>query len=38
LDEIRKKHEHRAEAEKAGEASVERNGKKARQAAESAVG
>jgi low affinity Fe/Cu permease len=38
LEEIRSKCERRAEAEKAGEASVERTGKKARQAADSAVG
>jgi low affinity Fe/Cu permease len=38
LEEIRTKCERRAEAEKAGEASVERTGKKARQAADSAVG
>ncbi len=37
LEEIRNKCESRAEAEKAGEASVERTGKKARQAADSAV-
>jgi len=37
LQEIRTKCERRAEAEKLGEASVERAGKKARQAAESAV-
>jgi low affinity Fe/Cu permease len=37
LEEIRRKCERRAEAEKVGEASVQRTGKKARQAAESAV-
>jgi low affinity Fe/Cu permease len=37
LEEIRTKCERRAEAEKAGEESVERTGKKARQAADSAV-
>jgi low affinity Fe/Cu permease len=38
LEEIRAKCERRAEAEKAGEASVERTGKKATQAADRAVG
>jgi low affinity Fe/Cu permease len=38
LDEIRTKCERRAEAEKAGEASVEKTGQKARKAAERAVG
>jgi len=38
LEEIRIKCESRAEAEKAGEASVERTGKKATQAADRAVG
>jgi low affinity Fe/Cu permease len=38
LEEIRIKCERRAEAEKAGEASVERTGKKAAQAADRAVG
>jgi low affinity Fe/Cu permease len=38
LEEIRSKCERRAEAEKAGEASVERTGKKAAQAADRAVG
>jgi low affinity Fe/Cu permease len=38
LEEIRTKCERRAEAEKVGEASVQRTGKKAREAAESAVG
>jgi low affinity Fe/Cu permease len=38
LEEIRSKCERRAEAEKAGEASVERTGKKASQAADRAVG
>ncbi|HEV7601836.1 MAG TPA: low affinity iron permease family protein [Bradyrhizobium sp.] len=38
LEEIRTKCERRAQAEKAGEASVERTGKKATQAADRAVG
>ena len=38
LQEIRTKCERRAEAEKAGEASVKRTGKKAKRAADSAVG
>lgn len=38
LEEIRTKCERRAKAEKAGEASVERTGKKARKAADRAVG
>lgn len=38
LEEIRTKCEKRAEAEKAGDASVERTAKKAKQAADSAVG
>lgn len=38
LEEIRTKCERRAEAEKAGEASVEKTGKEARKAAERAVG
>ena len=38
LEEIRTKCERRAEAEKAGEVSVERTGKKAKQAADKAVG
>jgi low affinity Fe/Cu permease len=38
LDEIRNRCERRAEAEKAGEASVEKTGQKARKAAERAVG
>lgn len=38
LDEIRSKCERRAEAEKVGEASVKRTGKKAREAAEQAAG
>jgi low affinity Fe/Cu permease len=38
LEEIRSKCERRAEAEKAGEASVDRTGKKAAQAADRAVG
>jgi low affinity Fe/Cu permease len=38
LDEIRTKCERRAEAEKVGEASVEKTGQKARKAAERAVG
>jgi low affinity Fe/Cu permease len=38
LEEIRTKCERRAEAEKAGDASVERTGQKARKAAERAVG
>ena len=38
LEEIRDKCERRAEAEKAGEASVQRTGKKARAAADRAVG
>jgi low affinity Fe/Cu permease len=38
LEEIRTKCERRAEAEKAGEASVEKTGQKARKAAERAVG
>ena len=38
LEEIRSKCERRAEAEKVGEASVKRTGKKAREAAERAAG